>query len=766
VTSSGGAIESAFYNSYMALHRVEFVNNSAQMDGGAMFLGEYHASVLLSEATMSDGAADVGGGLVVSRFCKGIVISSSRIVRNSANVAGGVASSADGLAVLGSIIEDNTAATSHGGLLVESAEKYLVVSECSVSRNRAGGSSGGLGISASTNVTIESCEFLDNAAAGGSGGGLSISESREVVVRNVSIWRNSAAGAGGGARVDSQSSGVTFLDTSWWENGAGERGGAIFVADSTAVNVSDSVFRDNAVQAGSGSAVYAHGSALSVLSSEFRGNSARGGGGTVFWEHASGMQEPAGLRTGSNMFDDSNRAVYGAAWATEAHHLRLAGDQEVFRVEEYDAFAPAVGMALEDAYGQVVLTDSSSLVFVFVPASQAASCNGEPGFVSGTVTSFFANGSTTFSALEPLCAPNHSLKMSVTTTLATVSGDASFEFEFRSCARGEYYGERICSPCEAGTFSFTDPHGVELSQLTKSSVCRACPRQALSCSGDTMVLRRGHWRSDNDSTNILECPWDAESCEGGAITGDASCGDGYRGPLCAICQDQHHFVSASQTCEPCDDTASFFDPYTLTLLALALACVLVVAYAAKRAIRGEEVATMDGFVAVLLLRLGVYSAQEYAEDKAAGFRQTRASRQRAAKSCVVYITFYQIVSTLPFILAEVDFPDVFDELMSAVSVVNLAINQESIVTCSTAAEYDFVARLVVATTVPVAVVLVLWVCCQAHMRCVYGGDVMSEERALQKRKTASNYKKAVLVFSFLILPSGMCEGGVDVVRGA
>ena len=340
--------------------------------------------------------------------------------------------------------------------------------------------------------------------------------------------------------------------------------------------------------------------------------------------------------------------------------------------------------------------------------------------------------------------------------VSTVSNDAGFQFDFRASRRGEYYEDRICNPCGEGTFSFTDPAGLALSEITKTEVCQACPPEAVSCYEDTITLKPGYWRSGNDSTNILECPWDAESCLGGQSSGDASCGSGYHGPLCAICDDEYHYVSSSRTCEPCDDTASFFDPFTIAVIALACVCVLVSVYIVKKLIRDETVISVDDFIALCLVRLHVHHEDTYTKEKESSFPRTYMMRTRAYKSCVVYFTLYQIVSPLPFILADVDFPDVYDQLMSAVSVVNLAINQESIVSCSSSSHYDYVTKLVVSTTYPVVLALLLGLCCRVHWGRVLGthDSADSTEGMAKKLKIALRYKNAVLVLTFLIFPSG------------
>ena len=754
----GGAINSALQNNDLELSNVYFVNNTAGLYGGSIFLGESHSSILFSNVTVRESSAkSLGGGLFFDRLSTEVWMISCDIVQNSADSGGGVVSFVEGLTVRASRIHDNVAVTAYGGMFVQDAVDFLVLQESSFRRNIAGSSSGGLMTYRSDNVTLDSCEFVENAALTETGGALSFSQSQAILVRNTSFVQNTAALVGGAVHVDAFSSHISFLDSGWLENRAGAAGGgALYVSDSSPVEVNGSKFIANVAQAGSGSAIYVRASNLSMSSNVLSGNRAFGGG-TVFWEHASGMGEPAGLQADGNVFDGTNVAGYGPEWATEAHHTRLLDDTEVYSVVDYFVFAPEVGVTLKDIYDQTVSTDSTTFATVGIASSQSASCDDDVGFLSGSTTVSFVNGTASFSSLEPLCAPNHSLGLAVTAVSDTVSDDTAFTYGFRACIRGEYYQERICNPCEEGTYSFTDPGGLALSEITKTLVCQPCPPEALSCYQDTMTLKPGYWRSDNDSTNILECPWDAESCLGGQSSGDASCGSGYHGPLCAVCEDEHHFVASSQTCEQCRDTSSFFDPFTITLIVLMFLCVLVVVYIIKKILRGEKVRSVDDFIALCLLRVKIYQEDMYAREKETLFQHTYMMRVRAYKSCVVYFTFYQIVSTLPFILADVDFPDVYDRLMSAVSVVNLAINQESIASCSSGAEYDYVTKLVVGTTYPMVIVLLLWLCCQIHVWYTFGvsSGMLSVQQMNDRRAVTLRYKKAVLVLTFLILPSGM-----------
>ncbi|CAN0344236.1 unnamed protein product [Ectocarpus fasciculatus] len=102
-------------------------------------------------------------------------------------------------------------------------------------------------------------------------------------------------------------------------------------------------------------------------------------------------------------------------------------------------------------------------------------------------------------------------------------------FFFRACETGEYWGDRVCSPCGVGTFSVTDPSTVfSLSDLTQTDVCIECPEGSESCYGSTVIMKKGYWRISERATQTTTCPYEG-SCGGGSGVGDALCTDGYEG---------------------------------------------------------------------------------------------------------------------------------------------------------------------------------------------------------------------------------------------
>ena len=746
----GGGFHSALQNNNLLLFEVIFNGNHAWVYGGSIFVGENHNEVSLTGVTISGSVSLYAGGIFLSRFCEHVILSKCQIVGNSADEGGGLMSYADSISIIECIVERNEAYEGFGGMLINDAFS-LLINTSTVRSNVAAANGGGIQIGNCFDVKIESCIFIENSVWAGSGGAIGLSQCLLAEIRNTSLLKNSATVAGGAVLIDSLSSDVTFDNTSWMDNYSEEGGGAAYISESLDVIILSSEFSGNAVRSGSGSAIYVRRSEFSLYTNYFHDNTAAGGG-TLFWEHDSNMEEPFGLLTGGNVFSDSNYASFGKYWATEPHHLKILNDEVIFSVTDYNSFSPEVGVLLKDYYDSTVVSDSTTLSTVEISDVENISCYNGPGFLSGGTAETFVNGSVIFDSLEALCAPNHSLTLTIAAILQTISNDITFRYDFRGCKRGEYYGDRICNPCREGTYSFTNSEDLDLSDMSESALCKPCPVEAVRCEKDLILLKSGYWRSDNDSTNILKCPWDTESCPQGYETGEDSCGIGYHGPLCAICDDNYHFVSSSMRCEMCDDAASFFNPFLLVLIVLMVVCAVCGTYLKRRITQREKATSIDHFLALSLLRAKIYSEEYYAADKEAQFQKTYLLKVRIFKSCIVYITFYQIVSEMPFILSDVDFPNIYDRIVSAVGIVNLEINQESVARCSSSSDYDFVTELVISTCYPIVLTLLLFVACHIHVHWIKCKNTANDDSV--QNTISLRYKKVVLVLSFLILPSG------------
>ena len=152
------------------------------------------------------------------------------------------------------------------------------------------------------------------------------------------------------------------------------------------------------------------------------------------------------------------------------------------------------------------------------------------------------------------------------------------------CPENEYAAEEasfLCRDCEtdfgAGVGSLPGSSTCGICKPfffmnMKTSTCESCidsPKyEGFDCSSGgtdsfTTPINPGFWRGLPDSLSIRECrsstgEW-SWACLGGTNSGDGSddvgghgyCLEGYRGPLCAVCETGHYRDTDSQTCETC-----------------------------------------------------------------------------------------------------------------------------------------------------------------------------------------------------------------------
>ena len=146
--------------------------------------------------------------------------------------------------------------------------------------------------------------------------------------------------------------------------------------------------------------------------------------------------------------------------------------------------------------------------------------------LTGDVTNTIELGEAVFAAIEPLCAPGFGMDVAIISTNRDIDA-IKIHMQFRQCEIGEYYVDRICLPCRNGSYSFTDPAGLSLSELREVNVCHNCPSGVTSCYASTLNLDKGHWRISTNAESILSCPMDVESCVGGTEAGNALCSNGH-----------------------------------------------------------------------------------------------------------------------------------------------------------------------------------------------------------------------------------------------
>lgn len=490
---------------------------------GGITIGEGHATVSFLDNIIELNIGDLGGGIYVSQ------------------------GDDDSVTFTRTTIRENTATSEGGGIYALFGILNMV--KCSITKNSAA-SSGAL-YGRSVTAVIESTLITYNVAR--IAGGLYFESAISVAVNDTQFVNNSAGGAGAIGARDCEE--LTFMGC-LFENNTGSVGyGGAFVVDNSNIDITGCMFKANSAR-GSGGALYLYslrttvsncifdgsishtngGSAIWLSTSEsvgivgntFRNNHAPNGGGTVYWV-ASAMDEPSDLLS-SNIFSETNSALYGSAVATDVQML-VPADKNIYDVTDYTAPVPSLEAHVVDYYGQVVKTENA--VIVASVKSSEAFCFASTGYVTGGIIGAIASGVSNFTDLLAYCDPGYSMTIYLTTAIESGTFQAAAEYWFRDCITGEYWGDRVCNPCEVGTFSVTDPATVScLSDLTQQDVCRECPDGSDSCYGSSIILSKGYWRISDKSTSTTKCPYEG-SCKGGAGSGDALCADGYEGMFCA-----------------------------------------------------------------------------------------------------------------------------------------------------------------------------------------------------------------------------------------
>ena len=170
--------------------------------------------------------------------------------------------------------------------------------------------------------------------------------------------------------------------------------------------------------------------------------------------------------------------------------------------------------------------------------------------------------------------------------------------------------------------------------------------------------------------------------------------------------------------------------------------------------------TISDFVYALLVRVGIADSQHLEREGIPPQVYSRLVMRRFQTRLKIYVVMWQILSILPFCL-DLQFPNVYSAILASLSVLNLDVSRSSLITCPTHTSYDAIDALVVDTTYPIGVTLLLGLASLIHSRILHHRIAIEETSKrevgttdlLEVRRLRSNYYKLFLLFTFLILPS-------------
>lgn len=253
-----------------------------------------------------------------------------------------------------------------------------------------------------------------------------------------------------------------------------------------------------------------------------------------------------------------------------------------------------------------------------------------------------------------------------------------------------------------------------------------------------------------DASRIQSCPTKG-ACKGGESAGDESCEVGYEGPLCAVCEAGFAFKSSSRICVPCSESSGLGLSDILFMALIALLILLLIYYFSCSEIR-HHLQSFDDFVFFLMVQANIIEVDETTDpQKVKIYIKLVAARLRARLK--VYITLYQILSALPFVL-DLEFPSPVNTIIYALSFINISISSSAVMTCSTSS-YDFIDSLVVETAYPIVFVLFLFSVQWIHFRIIRYRLREETHTVVEGHisSLSSTYFFIFLLFTYLILPS-------------
>jgi CSLREA domain-containing protein len=267
--------------------------------GGAI---EIYKNLHLVDSIVSDNFAQNSGGGVFVRGGATVTITGSTILRNQASGLGGGIRNLGNLVITDSAFTENRSQTSQGGAIHSSANGSLEIINSSFENNFAHISGGGIFLQSTTSIenVITGGDFFENEV-GTYGGAIYNSSNCNLEISDSILEGNVSGNYGGGI---SNLGAIDVMTTTFIGNNAVSGGGMYVGSSSTQTAITSSTFTVN-IANNYGGAISSHGSIL-ISTSQFTGNQAEnyyGGAINLSGDTSSSVLKDSTL--------DGNLAVHG-----------------------------------------------------------------------------------------------------------------------------------------------------------------------------------------------------------------------------------------------------------------------------------------------------------------------------------------------------------------------------------------------------------------------------------------------------------------------
>ena len=186
-----------------------------------------YGTLAVSNSTLSSNSAFYGGG-ISNNGGGALMLTNSTVSGNSGTYGGGIYSNG-ALTITNSVLSDNSAANTGGGIYaIDSSPFTMTIINSTISGNASASSGGGIW-SAETLTITNSTLSGNSAAAAGNGGG--IWSGNTMTIHNSTFLGNFASGNGGAIH---SARALTVINSTLAGNNAAGSGGGIYVYETTA----------------------------------------------------------------------------------------------------------------------------------------------------------------------------------------------------------------------------------------------------------------------------------------------------------------------------------------------------------------------------------------------------------------------------------------------------------------------------------------------------------------------------------------------------
>ncbi|CAB1105335.1 unnamed protein product [Ectocarpus sp. CCAP 1310/34] len=709
-----------------------FMDNLATNAGGAIFVDD-GSTISWTGASTFTGNTAVHGGAVLARNASVLWNSSSTMFsRNEASNFGGaiVADVSSELSWDGNTwLLDNEATNYGGAVYVKDLSNVSWGGDTTVSGNSVLVNGGGIMADESSRLSWGGNTVLSNNSAVGWGGAVYVKNSSSISWSgNTTICHNSAQDGGGimmydgvtgswtgettfehntalwtaGALTVHTSSRASWTGTTAFEHNTADRGGAMFVwASEVLWSAGNTTFAHNLAY-DDGGALYAtldHRIECSGGRTTFWNNTAAAGDGGALGLYGS-MALSSSVVNISGDVTFTNNSAFGNGGGVFSS-ANTAG--QYFEGVTFQYNSAAVGGAVATygtGNGDEVTPVPASFVgcrFMSNAATETGggveSAFGQENFVSSHFQDNYADvggalqlgGKTNVDGCAFVANSASSRGLAIAAVGFVNISDTLFEGNTFFCQAGEFVENKEQEEGDSGRYDTVCFDCPERSECYSCSVQEAAGRPTCSVALDntvseeagvsleTLSMSRGYWRASNSSLIILAC-YNPEACLGGQTGVDNSCDNGYQGPYCAVCESGYA-SSLAHTCTQCSSSRRNGFVVAAAIAVVAAVCAIVAICA--HLISGEV------------------SEQSCLH--------RRLSAMLPLQSFKIIIVVWQILTQFAS-AANISFPDVYQDFINALDVVNFDLGSLVASGCWADINVDFHDRLLVSTLGPLLVV--------------------------------------------------------------